>query len=200
MIDPESIATFATASSALTSVLGLIGQFKSGRDAASGASYNDFMVWLTKSNHHELKSLIEANQLTALGIKAALGQHVSQVNDALTRIDAAVAAFASTIEGFSALSAALNPQASLSAQAFEILRLYEKSGASKAQEMKLRGHTVLHPLDGQGGSFKLSDPRFLHDDIETLLGVRLLTLSLGQKGERIFHYTRSAHDLVKTRR
>lgn len=68
MIDPESIATIAMSSSTLTSVLSLIGQFKSGRDAASGASYNDFMIWLTKSNHHEIKSLIETNQLTTVGI------------------------------------------------------------------------------------------------------------------------------------
>lgn len=194
MISPE---TAVTLSSAFTSVVGLIGQFKSGRDAASGSDFNDFMTWLVKSNHHEIKSLIEANHATTVGIKAVLGQQSDQLNEALSKIDAAVAAFACTLEGFSDISAGLNPGAKLSPQALEILQQYEDSGASKTLELKLQAHTLLHPLDGTGGSFEISDPRFLQDDLNTLLELRLLTLSHNGKGERLFHFTRSAHELVK---
>lgn len=47
--------------SALTSIIGLIGQFKAGRDSAKSQDFNEFMQWLAESNHAELKSLIEAN-------------------------------------------------------------------------------------------------------------------------------------------
>lgn len=194
MIDTETVVSL---SAAFTNVVALIGQFKSGRDASSGADFNDFMTWLVKSNHHEIKSLIEDNHAVTIGIKTVLNQHSDQLNEALSKIDAAATAFASTLDGFSDIGAGLNPSAKLSPQSLEILRQFEDSGASKALEMKLQGHTLLHPLDGKGGAFEIPDPRFLQDDLSTLLDLRLLTLSYNGKGERVFHYTRSAHELIK---
>ncbi|MCI8210780.1 hypothetical protein AUC61_14675 [Pseudomonas sp. S25] len=193
MIDP---ATAMTLSSAFTSVVGLIGQFKSGRDAASGSDFNDFMTWLVKSNHHEIKSMIEANHTTTIGIKAVLGQQSSELTAVLGRLDDMLTAFASTFAGFSDIGAGLNPSSVISDQALDILRQFESLGASTAIEIKLSGHTLLQAASG--GNIKYEDARFLEDDLRTLARLGLLELDRNKSGNRVFHYTRAASALVKS--
>lgn len=194
MISPE---TAVTLSSAFTSVVGLIGQFKSGRDATSGSDFNDFMTWLTKSNHHEIKMMIEANHATTIGIKSVLGQQSDQLNQALSKIDAAVAAFASTLEGFSEISAGLKPEFVISDQALSILKQFEGAKASSALERKHRGHTLLYMLDGASGYIEADDIQFLEDDLMWLTELGLLRPDYNKGGERLFRYTRAASNLVK---
>lgn len=185
--------------SALATVVGLLGQFKSSKDAAQGKDFNEFMAWLIESGHQELKSLIEANHTTTIGIKAVLNQQNADLAEILSRIDSVIASFASTLSGFSDISAGLKPESLLSNQALSILQQFESSGASKAVEQKFYSGAVLHPLDGQSGSFELSDQRFLEDDLRGLLRIGLLELTQNSKGDRVFHYTRAASALIKAR-
>lgn len=195
MIDP---VTAATMSSAFTSVVGLIGQFKSGRDSASGSDFNDFMTWLTKSNHHEIKSLIEASHATSIGIKAVLNQQSDHLNHALSKIDAAVAAFASTLDGFADISAGMKPDSVLSVQALSILKQFDSAKASTALESMHRGQRVLYLLDGDGEYIEANDHQFLEDDLMRLIELRLLLPDHNKNGERLFRYTRAASNLVKS--
>jgi len=42
-------------------VVGLLGQYRSEKGAQAQLEYNDFMEWLTKANHTEIKDLLELN-------------------------------------------------------------------------------------------------------------------------------------------
>jgi hypothetical protein len=192
MIDP------ITAASTYASLVGLIGQFKSTKDAAQGKDFNGFMTWLIERGHDDIKVKIEANHTTTIGIKAVLSQQNDQLSEALSRIDAALAAFSSTLTGFAEISAGLKPESVISAQALGILQHLECSGASKMLEhSSLSGGTKLMLLDGKSSTFEVSDRRFLNDDLETLLRTGLLTLSHNDSGNRVFHYTRAASALVR---
>lgn len=89
---------------ALASIIGLIGQFKSGRDSTKSQDFDEFMQWLAESNHAELKSLIEANHGTTISIKAILHQSQEALSESLSRIDNALAAITTALAGFGELS------------------------------------------------------------------------------------------------
>jgi hypothetical protein len=191
MIDP------ASASAAFATVVGLIGQFKSSKDGAKSQDFNEFMTFLIENGHSEIRSLIEASHTTTIGIKAVLGQHASQVNEALLKIDTALAAFASTLDGFADIGSGLRPETVLSSQALDILRQFENAKASTALERKHRGHTLLYMLDGNSGYIAADEVQFLEDDLMRLTELGLLRPDSNQSGERLFRYTRAASSLVK---
>lgn len=185
-----------TAAAALASIVGLIGQFKSGRDTAKSDDFSDFMQWLIESNQSELKSLIEANQVTAISIKAILSQNQSKLDSSLAQIGDALAAFTSTLEGFSGLSQSLIPSAKLSNQAVQILKDFEQAQAGEALIVESSAddpHLIF--LDVNGG-VEIAEPRFLKNDLETLVALGLLTYGRNSNGKTTFIYTRAASRYV----
>ncbi|QKQ26524.1 hypothetical protein [Candidatus Reidiella endopervernicosa] len=102
-------------------MVGLLGQYRSEKGAQSQLEYNDFMEWLSKANHTEVKGLLELNTSATIYIKALLNQDHEIFKQKLEKIDSALTAFASTVEGFSELAQAVNPDALLSEQAVSIL-------------------------------------------------------------------------------
>jgi hypothetical protein len=107
--------------------------------------------------------------------------------------------FASTIPGFSEISAGLKPQSSASPQDLSILQQLALWEASKFLEYKNYEGTQLLKLDGKGPNNRLAvdEPRFLQDYLDKLLKLELLTISFKGSGERVFHYTRAAHDIFQ---
>lgn len=62
-----------------------------------------FIDWLISSNHKELVKLLELNANAAISIKIMLKQDRDHFKAQLDKIDSALSAFASTIEGFGEL-------------------------------------------------------------------------------------------------
>lgn len=193
-MDPLSLAsTFAT-------LVSLLGQFKSGRDTASGNSYDEFMQWLATNNHSELKSLVEANHATTIGIKAILHQNQEWLKDSLERIDNALAAVTSSMEGFSDLGRSLRPDAVLSEQAISILEQIEETNASKVMLLHfLSEGIVLMPMGGTGGQIEISEPRFFEGDMQSLVDAKLLIPGRSPQGKLTWTFTRAASAFVKAR-
>ncbi|WP_134677516.1 hypothetical protein [Ectopseudomonas khazarica] len=186
----------STGTAALASIIGLIGQFKSGRDSAKSQDFNEFMQWLAESNHAELKSLIEQNQGTTISIKAILHQSQEVLSESLSRIDDALAAITSALSGFGELSKSIRPDAVLSDQAIWILKQFKKTGTSKLSLQIHYGFKFLVPLDGLAGKLPIKEPNFLTDDIRMLCEAKLLIPETDKKGEPIWHYTRQAEAFI----
>ncbi|MAD26424.1 MAG: hypothetical protein CMK75_00115 [Pseudomonadales bacterium] len=185
-----------TAASALASIVGLIGQFQAGRDGSKRHDFESFMLWLTETNHSDLKSTIESNHATSISIKAILNQNQSKLESSLAQIGEALATFTSTLEGFSGLSKSLLPDAILSDQAIRILTEFEAAQAGMAlAENSLDGEAYLLFLDADGG-IAISEPRFLQSDLDTLLSLGLLSEGRNSQGSVIFNFTRAAHRYV----
>lgn len=190
-MEPISVAT------AFASVIGLLGQFQASRGSADQADFNEFLQWLVDSNHEEVKSLIESNTKTAIGIKALLNQNHDVLLQKLDALDSALSSFGSLIPGFSDISSGLYPSRSqLSEQAKEILSQFQSSGASKILELRTFDGVELMYLDGNEREMKISDPRFLEDDLKTLVELGLLRHDFNRKGDNLYIFTRTASELV----
>ncbi|TBU73296.1 hypothetical protein [Phytopseudomonas daroniae] len=182
---------------ALASIIGLIGQFKAGRDSAKSQDFNEFMQWLAESNHAELKSLIEANHGTTISIKAILHQSQEALTESLSRIDNALAAITTALAGFGELSKSIRPNAVLSEQAVSILKQIDEAEASQVLLVKdWEGGAELLPLDGRGDEIEILEPRFLESDLKSAVDAGLLIQSFNSTGERIWVFTRSAAAFV----
>jgi hypothetical protein len=185
-----------TAAGTLATLVGLLGQYKSSRDAEAGKDFEGFMSWLMQSGQDDLKLAIEASHATSISIKALLNVHRSDFIERLERIESALAGYASSVDGFEPLAANTKPDSSLSKQALDFLRFYESSSSGAILEHQDFDGTTFHSLDGKGG-WLASEQRFIEDDLNLLLNIGLLKLTHNGSGARIFHFTRRAADLLK---
>ena len=176
-------------------IVGLLGQYRSEKGGQAQLEFNDFMEWLANANHTEIKELLELNVNATIYIKALLNQDHKIFKEKLDKIDAAITAFASTIDGFEALAKAVNPDSTLSKQAVNILEQFEEAGAIKVLELKMLGEAEYIFLD-TSGNLEISEPRFVEDDFKTLLELSLLRHDYNSKGENIYIFTRAASRLV----
>lgn len=184
-----------SAAGTLATLVGLMGQYKSSRDAASGKDFDAFLTWLIQSGQDELKLAIEANHGTSVSIKALLNVQRADFIERLARIETALAGYTSAVEGFEALAASTNPDSALSKQALDLLRFYGSSGSGKLLESHSLQGTTFHSLDGHGG-WLADEGQFIEDDLNQLLALGLIKLTHNGRGERIFHYTRRAAALI----
>lgn len=176
-------------------IVALIGQFKSERGASEQASFNEFMRWLSETNHQEIKNLLELNTKATIGIKSILNQDREIIFSYLERIDNAIASFSSSFDGFSELAAGIKPNAALSEQAISILRQFETSGASRALETRTFDGTDYIFLDASG-QIEIKDERFASDDFSTLTELGLFRHEYNSRGENVFLFTRLASSLI----
>jgi hypothetical protein len=185
--------TFAT-------LVGLLSDFVSHRSAAERATLEEFVTWLSERRHEDLAALLRTTSTAAIGTKALLNETRDVLLSRLAAIDEALVKFASSVTGFATLATAVAPTAVLSDQAVDILRQIEAAGASKVLELHYgyEGTTTLVYLDAPGKpAVSIPDPRFLDDDLNTLLALGLLRPDRNSSGGRFFHYTRAAALLVR---
>lgn len=184
---------------AFASIVGLLGQFQASRGSKGQADFNEFLQWLMDSNHEEIKSLIEGNARTLVGIKALLNQNHDVLSQKLDALDCALSSFGSLIPGFSDISGGLYPEGGqLSAQAKDILSQFQASGASKILELHTYDGVDLMYLDGNESEMNISEHRFLEDDLKRLVELGLLRQDLNGNGQNLYIFTRSASELVKS--
>ncbi len=176
-------------------IVGLIGQYRSERSNQSQLEYNDFMEWLANANHTAVKDLLELNTNATIYIKALLNQDHEIFKEKLDKIDAAVTAFASTLEDFSSLAQAINPDKILSPQAINILKQIQESGATKVQEVETMGASEYVFFD-VSGSLEINEQRFVEDDLQILIEYGLLRHDFNSNGDNLYIFTRAAAKLV----
>jgi len=188
-----------TLASSFATIVSLLGQFCSERSAESQAGFSEFSQWLIETQHQDLKKLLELNTNATISIKALLDQDKDILLDRINKLDNALASYASSLEGFSELAGAINPEAVLSSQALDVLRQFEKSGASKLIRLKTTGPISFLFLDANG-ELEIEEPRFIEDDLSTLIDLGLLREDYNSNGDTLYVYTRAASRLVNERK
>lgn len=191
----ETAAAFAT-------IVSLLADFVAHRGATQSKSFDEFMAWLSEQRHDEIKSLLELNTTTTIGIKALLGENQREILDRLQSLDKSMASFAAGFDAYRGLAQAAHPTAVLSEQAISLLDQFYDSGASKILEVQyLEGTKSLLIVDGPaGGQLNISDARFLEDDLTSLVELGLLGLDYNGNGDRLFSFRRAAARLIENRR
>lgn len=188
-MDPLSAAgTFA-------SIVGLICNFKSERNSYTSNEYQEFIGWLEEKRHGEIIEIIKANSDLCSGINKFLQEDNKIIKDNLNALGDIMLKLSSRIEGLSGIALAINTRNQISEQSLKILRQFEDSASSFFIEIKLHGRSVFQ-FD-KGGQIEYEEPRFVEDDILTLLDLGMLRLDYNSKGGRVFYITRNAVEYLK---
>ncbi|MCT7945417.1 MULTISPECIES: hypothetical protein [Shewanella] len=188
MLDPLSIAT------SFSTIVGLLSNFKSER---SGGQLSEFITWLKEKHHEDVVSGIEQNQMLSRQLQSLL---VLNHHDLVTRLDSLdmiLASIATNIDTFSSLATTIRPDSIFSEQAISIVKQFVVSGASEIWESSELGtREPAFIFLGGSGRVNINEPRFVEDDLKTLVEFGILRLDYGSKGTRKFIITRKAVQLV----
>lgn len=180
--------------SSLATIVGLIYNFKSGRDAKSDREYHDFLNWLEQNRYNNIIKQIEGSDELVRGVESLLRENHDTVLDKLNFIEDAVSCLVSGMSSLSTIAHAIRPNAELSDQAIRILRNFVESQASFILELKTLGGDGEGYMiaDGDGRKLGISEPRFVEDDFDSLCALGLLTPDVNSKGSQMYRITRNA--------
>lgn len=179
-------------------IVSLIGQYRAEKGAAEQSDFNEFIEWLVKVNHQEIKELLLINAKAAIGVKAILSQDRKIMFKYLERMDQALMAFTTNADGFRDLAIGIKPNSVLSEQALSILMQFESSGATKVYESYDADGVCYTFIDGSCGNVTITESRFIEDDFNTLSELGLLRLERQSEGRAFYSITRAAISLVKS--
>ncbi len=187
---------------AFATIVSLLSDFIAHRDGKESKDFDTFMAWLTENHHAEIRSLLQANAATTVSIKALLRDSRETILERLATLDKTMATVAAGITSYRDLALAAYPSSELSSQAYAILEQFYDSGATSVLEIKYWSDPMeLAYMDGlSNGNISYTEPRFVEDDLTTLVNLGLLDLDRNGKGERIFKFKRAAAALVEQRR
>ena len=190
-MDPLSIAgAFAT-------IIGLICNFKNEKRTASENEYNAFEEWLIEKKRVQVIEYLKENSSLSESIKAFLNENNEIIITKLNSIDEIVSNIASNIEGLSEIIRAIKPNLGISEQCISLLKQLYESGASSFMEVKDRQNKYLQLHDGGSGDIHFDEPRFLEDDLTTLVDYEFLRLEFIGSDSRVFHLTRQAVEFLQ---
>ena len=184
-MDPLPIASgFAT-------IVSLIGMYRAERRANEAASYEDFVAWLRTSRHDKIVELLADNAQLAASTKEVLTRQHDEVMDGIAGLERMMTDLGARFELFAPLAQALSAQSSISDQVVSILRQMNQADARRFLAFTTRGGLECMYLDGVEGGPDIEEPRFLEDDLDTLVGFGLLMQDWNESGDPIYIITRS---------
>ncbi|QRF62828.1 hypothetical protein [Variovorax paradoxus] len=190
-MDPLTLAgTFAT-------IVGLLSNFKAER---SGASLDAFVEWLRESQNAGLAETIAQNKALADELSKLLSVNHQDLVSRLSTLQDQIASIASSIEGFGGLVNVLAAAPKLSSQARSILSQLVESRAQYAMEHKLstgRPPEIQFIGAPAAGQIQYDEPRFVNEDLDSLVAAGLLRVEFASKGSRKFFATREAIEFVR---
>lgn len=163
-----------TSASILTTVVGLICNWKQERDSTSQDNFNDFIVWLENHNFQAIKERIFESEELQRDLSDLLRSDIASISTKLDLVCDAVSAVSSKIDGLADIGTSLESTSDLlSDQACEILKLF--ADASDADRLILRRMAFIGEparvefwLTPGGRAFAVDSPRFANDDVDAL--------------------------------
>jgi hypothetical protein len=165
-IDPQH------ASSALVSIVSLLGLFKRERGAAKAHDHQEFLEWLQYHRHEELKELIIKQPPLRTGIDDLLRKDVNEMSQKLDLVLEVVVSLLASMKDFKEVADAVKPKVELSDQAISILNQFVQSGSDK---MIFNFTSPIIVLMLGNTTVGYSDARCLQDDLDKLVELRLLS-------------------------
>ncbi|MGO2213685.1 hypothetical protein ACTXJ2_13285 [Psychrobacter alimentarius] len=176
---------------AFATIVGLLATFQSGREGKR--DIEEFKSWLEENNHGNMVSIIENNNNMQRQLTAFMNQNHDQVMSQLATLNDLMVSIASHMQGLGNIASSFAHNSGLSDQAVDVLRQFVVSGSSKMQYMKNNS--------GEGNDYYIlygapninySEPRFIKDDIDSLVKTGLITMSISLKNNIIYTITRQA--------
>ena len=179
---------------AFATIVSLLASFQSGREGREGKKdLESFKQWLIENNHSNMITIIDSHESLQQDLTSFMNQNHEQVMAQLSMLNNLMVSLASHMQGLGGIASSFESNNGLSDQAIDVLRQFVNSGSTNMHYRKNNS--------GRGGDFYVlegapdigySDPRFIGDDINSLVNTGLITLSRGSKGGYIYKITRQA--------
>lgn len=180
---------------AFATIVGLLATFQFNRDGQS--DLENFKHWLEENNHSNMVSIIENNQGIQQQLTVFMNQNHDQVMSQLATLNDLMVSIASHMQGLGNIASSFAPNSGLSDQAIDVLRQFVVSGSSKMQHMKNNSGTGNDYYILYGApNIKYSEPRFMEDDINSLVKSGLITSTIGSKGGYTYKVTRQGVSFI----
>ena len=191
-MDPLTLAT------AYATVVSLIGQFRNERRESTNDDLQGFLDFLSNQGHEEIRQLLEANQVSTVGIKALLSQSTEQILEKLEYLDQGMASLSTGIANLRDVAAVIHPNSQLSEQAIGLLRQLEESGAAGffIGTPTGAGQPVLHVISGAVRQLQGIKSQYLRDDLAILVELQLLREEKNPEGRPRYWMTKSASNII----
>ncbi len=176
------------------SIIGLLCNYYSLKSRGDIKGHGDFMEWLEKNNYDEALKLLQENHKLSDAIISLSKETNEVLNKNFEFFDKTLSNLASQISGFSEIVKAIHPGRTISDQAISILKqLYESGGASLIEKIELRSNSLGYQTNN-GFLLQFDEPRFIEDDLNTLLELGLL---IEGTSKNQFYFTRNAISFVE---
>lgn len=181
-------------------IIGLLSNFQSIKGAREGKEdLESFKQWLIENNHNNMIAVIDSNESLQHHLTSFMNQNHEQVMAQLSTINDLMVSLASRMQGLGSIALSFDSNNGLSDQAVDVLRQFVVSGSHKMHHRKNnsgRGNDF-YVLEG-APEIEYSEPRFIEDDIDNLVTLGLITLTLGSKGGHIYKITRQAVRFIES--
>lgn len=181
---------------AFATIVGLLCSFKTER---SGSDIQSLLEWLDEKNMEDTSLAIQNNAALSQQLSVILSINHDELVERLDRLDLMMTSIIEQTPEFGELAKVFQTEPSLSEQAISITRQLVNSGAKLFMECKIMtgdpDEYIL--LEGGHGQIHYTEPQFIEDDLQKLLGLSLLQLEYGSKGSRRFLITRAASRFIR---
>ncbi len=183
-------------STAFATIVGLLMNFQSSRDSVNT---QDFLNWMSESNHNDLVKLIESNKELHQALNNLLSQNHNDISEKLNALNNNIICIAQIIEGLQPIANVFNTNHEISEQAIDILRQFVNSKSKKMHYMKntSREGGDYYILEGGAGNIKYDEILFIDDDINTLVKLGLIEKNYTSRNNPVYYITRKAITFMK---
>jgi hypothetical protein len=160
----------------LGDLVGSLVQFTQHRKERTQVNLHEFIRYLHDRQREDLAALIEGNEVASSGLASLLSRQTSEIRERLDSISGLLASVVAQFPDVAGVGLAFRPNAALSQQARTFLtQLYEFSEMSPgASLLVVPTLDRLEVQDGCGHDFDVSDLRYVHEDIDSLLAFSLI--------------------------
>lgn len=184
---------------AFATIVSLLASFQSGRECREGKKdLESFKQWLIENNHSNMITIIDSNESLQQDLTSFMNQNHEKVMAQLSTLNNLMVSLASHMQGLGGIASHLTPNSGLSNQAVDVLRQFVVSGCTKMHRFISRtlgvGSTddYLLECEERPDSIEYSEPRFIEDDINSLVNIGLITLSKTSRDSITYTITRQA--------
>jgi hypothetical protein len=174
----------------LITVLGLLSTFRQERANEKSLDHQQFMDWLTYHHHEELKNLIVSTHFLTREIDIFLRRDQEEILGQIKSLNELYASLLSRLNGFAGIVEATTPGIQISDQARDILVDFAAADAKFIYPRERMGVTILF-LMGTNQNITPGEPRFVEDDLHSLVQLGFLAEDTTSDGTAIFKLTRN---------
>jgi hypothetical protein len=178
-------------------IVGLLCHYRQEKGHREALDHQKFIEWLEYHRHEEIKNLIVNTAALRTEIDNLLRSDHAVMIDKLNQIQDILLKLLGRTEEFKGLALAVAPNAQLSDQAVSILKQFVQSGDKTFIATGLRSNSPSITGYNRPLRIKVTQPRFIEDDLIQLVRLQLLTEKPLSQGNADYGITRNAVRVIE---